>query len=74
MHIFCKNQVDCKDGHVSLEKISYLHLPAEKINMMHNQIKEIHISEFDLSLGQMRVISMSRILQVEKSMRLHRQL
>lgn len=42
--------------------------------MMHNQIKEIHISEFDLSLGQMRVMNMSRILQVEKSMRLHGQL
>lgn len=41
---------------------------------MHNQIKEIQISEFDLSLGQMRVMNMSRILQVEKSMRLHGQL
>jgi ParB family transcriptional regulator, chromosome partitioning protein len=41
---------------------------------MHNQIKEIHIGEFDLSLGQMRVMNMSRILQVEKSMRFHGQL
>jgi len=41
---------------------------------MHNQVSEIHIDEFDLSLSQMRVISMGRILQVEKSMRLHGQL
>ena len=41
---------------------------------MHNQIKEISIGEFDMSLGQMRVMNMSRILQVEKSMRLHGQL
>jgi ParB family chromosome partitioning protein len=41
---------------------------------VHNQIKEIHIGEFDLSLGQMRVMNMGRILQVEKSMRLHGQL
>lgn len=41
---------------------------------MHNQISEIQIDEFDLSLGRMRVISTSRILQVEKSMRLHGQL
>lgn len=74
MRIFRKNRVDCKDGHVSLKKISYLHLPAEKIITVHNQIKEIHISEFDLSLGQMRVMNMGRILQVEKSMRLHGQL
>lgn len=41
---------------------------------MHNQIKEIQIGEFDLSLGKMRIMNMSRILQVEKSMRLHGQL
>jgi len=41
---------------------------------VHNQISEIQIGEFDLSLGRMRVISTSRILQVEKSMRLHGQL
>lgn len=41
---------------------------------MHNQIKEIQIGDFDLSLGQMRITNMSRILQVEKSMRLHGQL
>jgi ParB family chromosome partitioning protein len=41
---------------------------------VHNQIKEIQIGEFDLSLGTMRIVNMSRILQVEKSMRLHGQL
>lgn len=41
---------------------------------MHNQIKEIQIGEFDLSLGKMRIMNMSRILQVEKSIRLHGQL
>jgi ParB family transcriptional regulator, chromosome partitioning protein len=41
---------------------------------LHNQIKEIQVSEFDLSLSQMRITNMSRILQVEKSMRLHGQL
>jgi ParB family chromosome partitioning protein len=41
---------------------------------VHNQISEIQIGEFDLSLGQMRIMNMGRILQVEKSMRLHGQL
>ena len=41
---------------------------------MHNQIKEIQIEEFDLSLGKMRIMNMNRVLQVEKSMRLHGQL
>lgn len=41
---------------------------------MHNQIKEIQIGELDLSLGQMRIMNTGRILQVEKSMRLHGQL
>ena len=41
---------------------------------MNNQISEIPIDKFDLSLGRMRVTNMSRILQVEKSMRLHGQL
>jgi len=39
-----------------------------------NQIKEISIGDFDLSLGQMRIMNMSRILEMEKSMRLHGQL
>ena len=37
-------------------------------------IKEIPLSAFDLSLSVMRVMNMPRILQVEKSMRLHGQL
>jgi ParB/RepB/Spo0J family partition protein len=37
-------------------------------------IEEISISEFDLSLSGMRIMNMARILQVEKSMRLHGQL
>ena len=37
-------------------------------------IKEIPLSEFDLSLSGMRIMNMTRILQVEKSMRLHGQL
>lgn len=41
---------------------------------MHNQIIEIQIREFDLSLGAMRITNMSRIMQVEKSMRQHGQL
>jgi ParB family chromosome partitioning protein len=38
------------------------------------QIEEIALSEFDLSLSEVRIMNMSRILQVEKSMRLHGQL
>lgn len=37
-------------------------------------IKDIALREFDLSLSSMRVMNMSRVLQVEKSMRLHGQL
>ena len=37
-------------------------------------IKEIPLPEFDLSLSVMRIMNMTRILQVEKSMRLHGQL
>ena len=37
-------------------------------------IKEIPLAEFDLSLSGMRIMNMYRILQVEKSMRLHGQL
>jgi len=39
-----------------------------------DQIKEVGIYEFDLSLGEMRIMNMSRIQQVEKSMRIHGQL
>ena len=38
------------------------------------KIEEIPIEEFDLSLSAMRVMNISRIEQVEKSMRLHGQL
>ena len=38
------------------------------------KIEEIPIEEFDLSLSAMRVMNLSRIEQVEKSMRLHGQL
>jgi ParB family chromosome partitioning protein len=37
-------------------------------------IEDIPLSEFDLSLSGMRIMNMTRILQVEKSMRLHGQL
>jgi len=37
-------------------------------------IQEIRLTEFDLSLSGMRIMNMLRILQVEKSMRLHGQL
>ena len=38
------------------------------------KIEDIAISEFDLSLSSVRVINPARILQVEKSMRIHGQL
>lgn len=41
---------------------------------MDSSIKNIPLLEFDLSLSAMRVMNMSRILQVEKSMLLHGQL
>ena len=41
---------------------------------MSSRIEEISIDEFDLSLSGMRIMNMTRILQVEKSMRLHGQL
>ena len=41
---------------------------------MSTRIEEISIAEFDLSLSGMRIMNMTRILQVEKSMRLHGQL
>jgi ParB family chromosome partitioning protein len=37
-------------------------------------IQDIPLSEFDLSLSGMRIMNMTRILQIEKSMRLHGQL
>ena len=41
---------------------------------MSDQIKEIDIYDFDLSLSAMRITNMSRIKEVEKSMRIHGQL
>ncbi len=41
---------------------------------MNTRIEEIAIDKFDLSLSGMRIMNMTRILQVEKSMRLHGQL
>lgn len=41
---------------------------------MNTRIQEISIDKFDLSLSGMRIMNMTRILQVEKSMRLHGQL
>jgi len=38
------------------------------------RIEEIPLSAFDLSLAKMRIMNMSRVLQVEKSMSLHGQL
>lgn len=41
---------------------------------MNQEIKDIPLSEFNLSLLEMRVLNMTRILKVEKSMKLHGQL
>ena len=41
---------------------------------MNTTIEDISLSKFDLSLSGMRIMNMTRILQVEKSMRLHGQL
>lgn len=41
---------------------------------MSTQIEEIVLGDFDLSLSEIRIMNMSRILQVEKSMRIHGQL
>ena len=41
---------------------------------MSSRIQEIPLAEFDLSLSGMRIMNIARILQIEKSMRLHGQL
>ena len=41
---------------------------------MSTVIQEIPLSEFDLSLASVRIVNPARILQVEKSMRVHGQL
>jgi len=38
------------------------------------QIEEIALGDFDLSLSEVRIMNMARIIQVEKSMRVHGQL
>ena len=41
---------------------------------MNIKIEEISIEEFDLSLSGMRIMNMTRIAQIEGSMRVHGQL
>ena len=41
---------------------------------MGTQIEDIALGDFDLSLSEIRIMNMARILQVEKSMRVHGQL
>ena len=67
-------QFDCKDVHVRLKKNSFLLLPGTKTIPVSSRIEEISIAELDLSLSGMRIMNMTRILKVEKSMRLHGQL
>ena len=45
-----------------------------KIGLVNTIIQEIPLSEFDLTLSELRIINHARILQVEKSMQLHGQL
>jgi len=65
---------DCKKEHDCLRDISYIFLPVPKTDPVSSRIEEISLSEFDLSLSEMRIMNMTRILQIEKSMRLHGQL
>lgn len=46
----------------------------EKQSTVIPTIEDIPLAEFDLSLSGMRIMNMTRILQIEKSMRLHGQL
>ena len=45
-----------------------------KIGLVNTIIQEIPLSEFDLTLSELRIMNHARILQVEKSMQLHGQL
>lgn len=45
-----------------------------KIGLVNTIIQEISLSEFDLTLSELRIMNHARILQVEKSMQLHGQL
>ncbi len=46
----------------------------KKQSIVSTTIEDIPLSKFDLSLSGMRMMNMTRVLQVEKSMRLHGQL
>jgi ParB family chromosome partitioning protein len=74
VHFLLQNQFDCKDVHIRLKKNCHLHLPGIKTDPVNPIIQEIPLPEFDLSLSGMCIMNMTRILQVEKSMRLHGQL
>jgi ParB/RepB/Spo0J family partition protein len=74
VHFLLQNQFDCKDVRIRLKDYCHLLLSGIKTNPVNPIIKEIPLPEFDLSLSGMRIMNMSRILQVEKSMRLHGQL
>src|SRR4030065_1872454 len=74
VHFLLQNQFDCKDVRIRLKDFCHLFLPGIKTDPVSSRIEEISLSEFDLSLSVMRIMNMSRILQIEKSMRLHGQL
>jgi ParB family chromosome partitioning protein len=74
VHFLLQNQFDCKDVHNRLKNYCHLLLPGLKTYLVTPIIQEIPLSEFDLSLSGMRIMNMARILQIEKSMRLHGQL
>ena len=67
-------QFDCKDVRVRLKIYCHLHLPGTKTVPVSTTIEEIPLSEFDLSLAEIRIMNQARIRQVEKSLRLHGQL
>ena len=64
----CKWELDC------IAFFDPLLLPVLKTVPVRPRIEEIPLSEFDLSLSGMRIMNYDRILQVEKSMKLHGQL
>jgi ParB/RepB/Spo0J family partition protein len=73
-HFHLQKPVDCKYRLDCQNKVAPLHLPGEKTIPVSDQIQEIVIGDFDLSLGEMRIMNKSRVVQVEKSLRLHGQL
>ena len=74
VHFLLQNQFDCKDVRIRLKIYYHIHLSGLKTIPVNPIIQEIPLPEFDLSLSVMRIMNMTRILQVEKSMRLHGQL